>query len=261
MGAGALAEESVGVFVGFTTATFNGGSPGGRVARHAACDAEFTGSHFCHFAEFALAGSAARPTASGAWIDPSTLSNTGSVTNAMSVQAGRLSGTSDCSNWTSSAVGSSGGYYVDSNGNPAEYGCSNTRQLACCSTPSRVGFAGFTSATTTGNAGGHAGMNGMCQAQFPSSHLCHTAEYMRANSGVPVPASGAWLDPSAMVDYRGSAYTNAGLPTAGRYYLNSNSCYAWTSSTLGNKGEYMPTNGGSIFNGDCSAARVVACCF
>jgi len=61
-------------------------------------------------------------------------------------------------------------------------------------------FAGFTSATTTGNAGGREAMHALCNAAFSGSHMCHAAEYNLATSATPVPSAGAWIAGSATIN-------------------------------------------------------------
>jgi hypothetical protein len=71
-------------------------------------------------------------------------------------------------------------------------------------------FAGFTSTAVNGAIGSREQMHAMCAAQFAGSHLCHTAEYQLANSSVPVPADGAWIDASAAYD---GSFTSCSSPT------------------------------------------------
>lgn len=55
-------------------------------------------------------------------------------------------------------------------------------------------FAGFTVATYTGDLGGFFGANQKCSLEFPGSYFCLGSDYEMANSIIPAPASGAWID-------------------------------------------------------------------
>ena len=48
-------------------------------------------------------------------------------------------------------------------------------------------FAGFTTATYSGAAGGREVMHARCAAAFAGSHLCHNSEYVMATPATIVP--------------------------------------------------------------------------
>lgn len=123
-------------------------------------------------------------------------------------------------------------------------------------------FAGFTSATTNGAAGGREQLHAMCAAAFAGAHLCHIAEYNLATSATQPPASGAWIDTSAGTDGGFETYgandavasTSSGRYTGRHPY---NNCESWTSivQTSG-----LAVDPGGAFLRDCAASKVLACC-
>lgn len=122
-------------FAGVTTWTTDGAPAGGRATMHARCAAEFSGSHFCHAAEFIRANSTALIPSSGAWIDHSR-DSTGQFTLVGIPSAGRgANGGEDCYGWTSNTSSSSyyGGYRVTPAGTvTGSSWCHQQRPLACC---------------------------------------------------------------------------------------------------------------------------------
>src|SRR5262249_43978172 len=127
--------------------------------------------------------------------------------------------------------------------------------LACCMTPVRTRFAGFTAALKNGNLGGRPAAHAACQAEFANSHLCHEAEYLRAAAPQSIPASGAWIDSSTV---NGSTSVTGGAPQGGRYTVGV--CFNWTSS-LNTAGGYVLTQAGNVTsNNDCSVSHPLACC-
>ena len=64
-------------------------------------------------------------------------------------------------------------------------------------------FAGFSSATTNGRAGGWPGMYQLCQADFGvTARMCNLTEYF-LSPGVLYPAVAAWINDSETPAYRG----------------------------------------------------------
>lgn len=115
-----------------------------------------------------------------------------------------------------------------------------------------VQFIGFTTATFTGNLGGHPGANLKCEAEFASSFFCTASDYYRAEPSVNPPASGAWID------YERDAMGNR----------NSSACYQssvapsgpWTNSTNTDYAAYVNSTG-YVVNGDnCNLVKPLACC-
>jgi hypothetical protein len=250
-GSGAYSEE-LGSFAGFT-ATTHTGNVAGRPGAHAICNAAFAGSHLCHAAEYLQSNSGTTPPMSGAWIDNST-SGSG-VNNSGTPGSGRYLAGSDCSYWTHSGSGSSGLWLNAQSILTTTGDCSASRSLACCNTPGKVRFAGFTATATSGNFGGRAKMHAACSAAFPGSHFCHAAEYLRATSPTTPPMSGAWIDNSTS----GSGVNNSGTPGSGRYLAGSD-CSYWTHGGSGSSGLWLNASGILTTTGDCSNSRVLACC-
>jgi hypothetical protein len=233
-------------------ASFNG-NIGGRVAAHALCAAEFAGGHLCHASEFLLANSLVTPPAAGAWLDPSVAPDD-TTTYAAAPAYGRRVGAPDCSNWTNGTAGTYGPH-VDPNGGISNSGtCANARPLACCNGVSKVEFMGVTSSYSAMT--GRTAMHQACNAQYAGSHFCHAAEYLRAASTSPIPAEGAWLDPS--VDFEGTT-SYSGSPLFGRQ-LGAPDCSNWTNATAGTYGPHIDPNGGISNSGTCAVQRYIACC-
>ena len=273
-GNGAYGED-IAAFAGFTSALSNGNA-GGRDGMHAKCAAEFPSSHFCHISEYVRSNSPTTVPASGAWIDPSVDIN-GDLTFASALAYGREPSQYTCSAWTSSSNTSFTSTHLRPDGRvttsssstaPLPPGCGTMRPLACCNGAPKVEFAGFTAATTNGagfNGSGRPGMHAACHAEFPDSHFCHIAEYLRAASPIAVPTTGAWIDPSANengdLDFgggprfgrEGSQYTCAGWTNA-----NQNS---GTSTFLDVDGvAHTHSSSTAPLPIGCAAVRPLACC-
>ena len=258
--------EVASAFAGFTQAQTTGAA-GGREAMNALCIAEFSGSHMCHYAEYHVAGSGAAVPASGAWLDLSCIEQTAGGTvesgrigcgdSVASPDSGRLveaGQSSNCSNWTTAAQFTTGGQ-IQADGQQLTAACATPRAVACCNTPFKEKFRGFTSATTNGAAGGRAAMHARCAAEFAGSHLCHLAEYTRAGSSIAPPANGAWMDDST---YHNRFEDRGVMPRSGRTLHNQTSCNAWTSNNQFANALAMNPAGG--VRGACDLARPLACC-
>ncbi len=249
-------------FAGFTTATTQGNA-GGYRAMHALCKAEFPGSHFCHASEFIMSNATSSPPGGGAWIDSSVTMTGGNVISAVAGAGRNANGGDNCYGWTSNT--SSQSYYYGYHVEPAGYvksgnGCADYRPLSCCSGPSRVAFAGVTTWTTDGNPGGRGAMHSHCAAEFPGSHFCHAAEYVRANSTATIPSSGAWIDHS--VDSTNGG-TLLGIPSATRGANGGDDCYGWTSATNSTSYyyAYRVVPAGYVASGSgCNLQKPIACC-
>jgi hypothetical protein len=235
--------------------SYNGKVAGGRTGMHAACATAFSGSHLCHAAEYIQATSGDAPPSSGAWVDPSTVTGS-AIANNGSVKAGRFSGAYTCSGWNNTGGGDYG-TIVNAKGTIDIYGdCSTARQLACCNTPTKARFAGFTAATTSGGAGGRFKMHALCATAFTGAHMCHASEYLRANSAASVPSGGAWLDPSTV---NSTNIANTGVPDSARF-IGAYTCSSWNNTGGGDYGTIVNELGAIDIYGDCSKARSVACC-
>ena len=251
---GAYTEDGA-AFVGFTTATYKGSIANGRPGAHAACAAEFAGSHLCHISEYGLANSPLDPPSTGAWVDPSAEYDSSTTYNG-SPQAGRapngyscLSFSHDGNTYGGTSVGASGSVGWSSD-------CDKAKPLACCSTPAKTRFAGFTTATKTGKMGGRARAHQLCNTEFPGAHFCHAAEYLRANSATTIPASGAWIDPSG----NNSGVVYVGLPTLGRQ-LSGYTCLTYTHEGNTYGGTSLTARGSIGWSSDCDKSKALACCY
>jgi hypothetical protein len=83
--------------------------------------------------------------------------------------------------------------------------------------------------------------------------MCHASEYHRTTSATPIPASGAWMDPS--IDLSGGA-THHGAPSFGRFL--GYSCSNWTSAAA--SGFAVLANSSFDYYATCSTPRPIACC-
>jgi hypothetical protein len=247
--------EDLPSFAGYTSMSYTGKVSAGRSGMHALCAAAFTGGHLCHAAEYIGATPSDAPPSSGAWVDSSTLSGSG-VANVGSVKAGRYLGGYSCSSWNNTAGGDYG-TIVNSTGTIDQFAdCTTARQLACCNSPSRARFAGFTTSTTTGAAGGRWKMHALCAAAFTGAHMCHAGEYLRTNSAATAPSGGAWLDSSTL---SGTSVVNSGSPESARY-LGGYSCSSWNNTAGGDYGTLVTEIGSIDQFGDCTKDHPVACC-
>ncbi len=259
--AGTIFGEEASAFAAFTTVTVTGAA-GGREALNAACAAVVPNSHLCHYAEYELAASSTTVPAQSAWIDQSCTEQYAgdSLSSGLlgwgfalaTVDSGAYvdaSSTSNCANWTSST--GTGAIIGDTTSIAA---CNVARPVACCNTPYREKFRGYTTPQTTGAAGGRAAMHGRCAAQFAGSHLCHLAEYERGHSTITPPAAGAWLDDST---WKTVAEDRCAVPRSGRNTNPMGECDSWTAAS-GTTGLVLSVGG--VAQGDCGSAHVLACC-
>jgi hypothetical protein len=97
----------------------------------------------------------------------------------------------------------------------------------------------------------------MCDSQFPGSHFCHIAEYLRAASYKPIPVAGAWVDFS----FAHGDWTTDGIPTAGRAAGDNweTPCENWSSATTTQPARKISAQG-TVMPGLCSEIGPVACC-
>ncbi len=271
---GSVYGEAASRFAGYTTTPISGVA-GGREKLHAACAAAFTGAHLCHLAEYYLASSATTPPTSGAWIDASggvdgNSAQVGVENNLANVDLGRYSGVLDfhnCDNWSAATSGSTttfGDVITPAGWNEAV--CTSTHVLACCSTPFLEKFRGFTTATTSGVlAGGRAQMHALCGAQYAGSHLCHLAEYERAQVTTTPPSAGAWIDASGYMQSTGGGTVENDVATShiGRFagLLDFHNCDNWTAASSGSTttfGDVVTPTGWN--EAACTTQHALACC-
>jgi len=233
---------------------------------HKRCDTEFADSHMCHYAEYQLAASGIAVPANGAWIDFSCIEKKeGGTVESGNLGCGSFSGSPDsgratneatsgnCMSWTSALVNQTG---IMLHPNLQLSGpCTETRPVACCNTPFRETFRGFTAAVTNGNAGGRAGMHARCALQFTGSHLCHAAEYHRAHPTVSPPTGGAWIDFSS---YNSGSDNRGAMPRSGRSTSPDGTCASWTTAISNRSARVMtPLND---VNATCDTQHPLACC-
>jgi hypothetical protein len=220
----------------------------------------------CHYAEYQLAASGIAIPANGAWIDFSCIEQKeGGTVESGNLGCGSYSGSSDsgrstsppssgnCMSWTSATAGHTG---IMLHPNLSISGaCTELRSVACCSTPYRERFRGFTTAMTNGNASGRAGMHARCAAEFSGSHLCHVAEYQRAHSTTSPPASGAWIDSSS---YNSGSDNRGAMPRSGRSTSPDGGCNSWTLDISNRTARVItPLNDTSA---TCDTQHPLACC-
>jgi hypothetical protein len=241
------------------------GDVDGRENLHALCDVEFPGAHLCHLAEYGLATSTTAPPATGAWIDSSCTEAISSISALVcpsenaSTDAGRSVAANsqiNCLGWTVAATAIQTGIVIRPQGTAFAL-CNVPRPVACCLTPYLETFRGLTAASYAGNVGGRHVMHATCAAEYPGSHLCHSAEYERAASTVPLPATGAWADSSTFNHY---PEYNGAMPRSGRLILNDGNynCENWTSASNIRYGVTVVTPGPVTV--PCNVPRPLACC-
>lgn len=264
-------------FAGFTANAFDG-NRGGRESVNSSCAAEFAGSHICHYAEFVLANVAVAAPAQGAWLEYSSMQYVG-PNGTVAETYGLLASSGDsvraglpgCQEWASNSSSVFGVVALPSGGFQ-ELSCAQPRPLACCATPYRERFAGFTSTARPGAPGGRAAMNAACVSEFVGSHFCHRAEYLRATPSVVPPTGGAWIDPSVVGPARSasspagaelpltySGFEKAGRATSAGANLTYFHCDNWTDAAYPSGGDVVGDPTGALSRG-CAVPHAVACC-
>jgi hypothetical protein len=102
-------------------------------------------------------------------------------------------------------------------------------------------------------------MNAVCHAEFPSSHLCHAAEYFRSTPTLSPPAAGAWVNASGVSNVSGALpvyVTYSGFAGAGMYFGNTNGCAGWTTPTV----DALVATPAGFVSVPCSETHQLACC-
>jgi hypothetical protein len=265
--------EAAALFAGYTPATFTGAA-GGREVMNQRCHAAFAGSHLCHVGELQLANPATVPPTTGAWIDSSagidaSQADASVVNTFAGVELGRYTpshSTLNCSTWTetTNANGPTFGYVLTA-ATLTQIQCSNARPLACCSTPYKEQFAGYTAPTNGAKTGGRAEMNQLCGVEFPGSHICHVAEYWRASPRQTPPTDGAWIDSSAYHRTSGGSSVENVIASGGmgRYTAmhSTLNCSNWTETTNANGPTFAyRINASGLAQVHCTTTRPIACC-
>jgi hypothetical protein len=252
-GSGALGEIDWG-FAGFTVATYTG-NMGGRPVAHAACAAEFPGAHLCHAAEYVLSNSASPIPVGGAWIDPSVDQDDGFVVGGAAMFGRWNSYEGTCDTWSHGGTSYTGLMLGASGELSTTYSCNTARPLACCNGASSATFAGFTAAMAPMT--GRPSMHAACVAEYPGSHMCHAAEYVGAVSADPIPAGGAWIEPSITLT---GAFTVGGAPAFGRWVSYEGTCDSWVHTGTSYTGLMLSGTGEMSTTYSCNVARPIACC-
>lgn len=244
--------ESAPSFAGFTVAR-TPGFAGGRHQMHARCLAEFPRSHMCHYSEYLMANPRLQIPSPGAWIDwsagpPSSFEPPVSQ-SPVSRNAGRFVGAQhNCLNWTSNPSGTGSGAALSVWPHDL-VPCVNQLSVACCNSPYREQFAGVTTATTDGNAGGIEGMNRRCHMEYPNSHFCSFSEFQRA--AVPIAVPSVWMQPnfSMQISPEDNPPAMTTAPT----------CSGWSSaSSTGTN--YVATLSNPVSTTSCAVQLPLACC-
>lgn len=224
------------VFAGFTVATFTG-DLGGFPGANAKCRVDFPSSFLCSYGDYNRAEPGLGAPASSAWVD--------SERDSFGRRAA-----SPCNNglgaWTFSG-GVDTADVVTTTGAVSNSICSAAKPLACCQTPLKRIFRGFSSAVFTGDLGGFPGANAKCRAEFPGSYFCSYGDYHRAEPSLGAPASSAWVDSE-----RDSFGRRAASPC-------NNGLGAWTFAGVVDTADIV-TATGAVSNSTCNVSRPIACC-
>jgi hypothetical protein len=242
-------------FAGYAGTDLTGSIADGRAGANALCDDAFEGAHLCHAAEFLRTANLDTVPETGAWLDPSATPTGDSIYVGGSPTFGRATVNNlSCGNWNSI---SGNGVAVLAAGTIRTASCNAPRALACCRSTSDARFAGYTAGTVDG-AGGRGVMHTACETEFGAgAHMCHAAELLRANTSVPPPSEGAWLEPS--IDRAGQLALHDG-PEIGRYAGNNRTCGSWTLNDDNDEGLAILGDGRFELDAPCDVPRRIACC-
>lgn len=118
------------------------------------------------------------------------------------------------------------------------------------------GLVGFTTATTTGDAGVLA-MTKLCQAEFPSSRMCRSAEVLATQTVPTLPEASAWVQPTLVPAATGTVPSIAADASGRNASPGALSCDGWANN--GNDGLVVDQLG-RFGLGTCATAYRVACC-
>jgi hypothetical protein len=133
------------------------------------------------------------------------------------------------------------------------------------SSPCCYRFVGFSSAPTTGDAGGPLGLDALCRPDYGThARACTIREYLLTHSSTTViPSQGAWLNPDSFVAIYHSDFSKVYLieqTTAMMSpYLTDFNCSYWKSSGPGANGMHL-IPGGTYGLAPCDWVVPVACC-
>jgi len=118
-----------------------------------------------------------------------------------------------------------------------------------------VEFAGFTTATFTGDLGGYPGANSKCAAEFPGASLCTRSDFDLANTTAAPPASGVWIDASRGTD---GSRSN----TSCNYSVGNNEPWTYGGTFTSSSGQqgWTTTSYGRHTTAVCNLIKPLACC-
>jgi hypothetical protein len=140
--------------------------------------------------------------------------------------------------------------------------------------PTEYQFAGYTEATTSGNAGGVFGMHALCQQEFgPEARMCTTKEWWESsNNGPPPmePPKSAWVHSTVITSNITSTgalvlmdITNTGIYVSDPLFPQERlTCDHWTSEGNNRQGTILKLldDVQQIFQQDCITMNRVTCC-
>ena len=138
-------------------------------------------------------------------------------------------------------------------------------------------FAGYSTATTDGDANGYQGMNEICEGEYSGGRMCTTKEWFNTHGTMQLPPGQyAWVQPLVVATtYRSPVdvinYTewtgDTHVLEADEGYQDAATCTHWTSTAVGKRGYALHRDGGGPQSFEeltirfCSEAEThVTCC-
>lgn len=115
-----------------------------------------------------------------------------------------------------------------------------------------IRFAGYTTATFTGNLGSFQGANAKCRAEFAGSSFCTNEDYSLGEPGALPPTGGAWVDERRASSGIRNIYACA--PSGG-------ATSAWTDGSAARLGNVVATTGFVTGNANSNVLRPLSCCY
>jgi hypothetical protein len=129
-------------------------------------------------------------------------------------------------------------------------------------------FVGFSSAITSGTAGGQQGMNALCRATYPTRpdvRICTTQEYLSTASAHTSVYDAAWLRPTSILYLPPTyipfctSYVVATDPASGVSHCGSSiDCDQW--GNLAGRGLTVDIPSHNVSSRPCAESHPVACC-
>jgi hypothetical protein len=125
--------------------------------------------------------------------------------------------------------------------------------LPAASGPARFQLVGFTTATYTGNMGGHFGVTRKCQLEYPGSRMC-SPEEVALTTTIPTGLVGqAWVHLAAS----GTSNQHPVLSDA-RAETHGGNCFGWLE--LSEHGPLVSSSGVVLASSACTEEFPIACC-